>query len=143
MGGQARYGMRAQIDDTTRAAIIADYSAGELSVRQIAKKHGVSPYTPTVIAQAANVPMRAAPADPDALPPPPKLPITTPAAFRQGRECLGLSAAELARELGVSHRTVRSWEQDPIGTDHSRRPNPAAVRLLEHLISVRYPSNAA
>jgi len=132
--------MRTQIDDTTRAAIVADYSAGELTVREIAEKHSVSPYTPTVIAQAAGVPLRALlPGGlPKILPPPPPLPIKTPLAMRQARESLGLTASEMSKHLGVSQRTLRSWEQDPIKTAWSRRPNPAALKLLEHLIIARF-----
>lgn len=134
--------MRTQIDDTTRAAIVADYQAGELTVREIAEKHSVSPYTPTVIAQAAGIPLRALlPGGlPKVLPDPPPLPITTPLAMRQARESLGMTASEMSKELGVSQRTLRSWEQDPIKTAWSRRPNPAALKLLEHMIKVRFSS---
>lgn len=137
--------MRTQIDDATRANIVADYVAGELSVREIAEKHSVSPFTPTVIAQAAGVPLRSLiPGGvPKILPSPPSLPITTPAGFRRGRESLGKTASELSKDLGVSQRTVRSWEQDPVKTGWSRRPNPAALKLLEHLIIERYGDERA
>lgn len=137
--------MRTQIDDTTRAAIVADYVANELTVREIAEKHSVSPYTPTVIAQAAGVALRAKEPGglPRILPDPPPLPILTPVAMRQARESLGMTASEMSKELGVSQRTLRSWEQDPIKTAWSRRPNPAALKLLEHMVKTRFPDGKA
>lgn len=131
--------MGTQIDDTTRAAILADYSGDALSVREIATKYGVSRQTPTYLAQAAKLPPRQRDGGlPSVLPDPPPLPITTPAAFKQAREALGKTTSEMADELGVSQRTVRSWEQDPIETDHPRTPNPAALKLIEHMIKVKF-----
>lgn len=132
--------MGTQIDETTRAAILADYVGGTLSVREIATKYGVSRQTPVNLAQDAKVPGRLREGGlPTVLPDPPALPITTPAAFRQARESLGKTTAMMADELGVSQRTVRSWEQDPILTDHPRTPNPAAMRYLEHMLKTRFP----
>lgn len=134
--------MRTQIDDATRAAIVADYVAGDLTVREIAEKHSVSPFTPTVIAQAAGVELRVREGGlPKVLPDPPTLPITTPGQFRQARESLGKTASQLSKDLGCSQRTVRSWEQDPIKTTWSRRPNPAAIKLVEHMIRERFPNH--
>lgn len=133
--------MTAPITDETRAAILADYVGSELSVRDIARKYGVSPQTPTYLAQSAKVPPRQREGGlPAVLPDPPPLPITTPAAFKQARESLGKTTSAMAEELGVSQRTVRSWEQDPIKTDHPRTPNPAALRYIEHMIRTRFPT---
>ena len=58
-------------------------------------------------------------------------PLSDPAAFRAARDQLGLSAAQLARIMGVDPRTVRRWE-DASGT---RPPNPTACRVMEWMLS--------
>ena len=131
--------MVVRLDDDIRAAVLADYVGSDLSVRAIALKHGVSVQTPTYLAQIAKVPLRLREgALPTVLPDPPSLPITTPEACRQARESLGLTTSQMAGELGVSERTIRSWEADPIKTVHPRIPNPAALKLIEHMIKARF-----
>ncbi|MFE3197176.1 helix-turn-helix domain-containing protein [Embleya sp. NPDC059237] len=46
--------MPPRIDDTVRAAILADVAAGALSCRAIAKRHGVSPSTVSKLAAEAG-----------------------------------------------------------------------------------------
>ncbi|MGW9210962.1 helix-turn-helix domain-containing protein [Embleya sp. NPDC055664] len=46
--------MPPRIDDTVRAAILADVAAGTLSCRVIAKQHGVSPSTVSKLAAEAG-----------------------------------------------------------------------------------------
>lgn len=48
----------------------------------------------------------------------------TPADFRQARKSLGLTQGQLAKLMGLAHRTVQKWE----GSE--RKIDPAAVRLL-------------
>lgn len=136
--------MSKELTPEKRDAILADYRAGELTVRQIAAKHDVSVFTPSSIAERCGVPLRSATTEQSRdLPDPPPTPIETPQAFRQGREALGMTVGGLAAQLGVSARTLRSWEQDPVTTGWSRRPNKAAIKLLEKMLSERYDDGNA
>lgn len=57
----------------------------------------------------------------------------TPAAFKAARQRLGLTAAALARILGVDTRTVQSWEAE-MGS-RRRAPPPTACRVMEWMIN--------
>lgn len=50
--------------------------------------------------------------------------------IRTARESLGLSAAELARRIGVESRTIRSWETD------KRQPRPNRLVMLSGVLDV-------
>lgn len=62
----------------------------------------------------------------------------TPQEFREARHTLGLSAAEMARAIGVSDgRQIRRLEADP--QDASHRPVSPTVALLVTIL-LRVPA---
>lgn len=61
----------------------------------------------------------------------------TRADFRAKRESLGLSAADVARELDVDERSVNRWERGAIGKD--QMPAPFAWAYLEGYAAMRAP----
>lgn len=50
----------------------------------------------------------------------------TPAQFKQARQSLGLSSAELGRILNTDPRTIRRWESE----GDARPVNPIAARCM-------------
>lgn len=58
----------------------------------------------------------------------------TPDEFKQARQKLGLTQAELGRILNSADSTIRRWEAKP-GTNMARPPNPVATRVLRWLLA--------
>ena len=52
-----------------------------------------------------------------------------PAEFKEARQKLGLSQAQLGRILNTAPQTIRKWEMGP-DCSTSRPPNPIAVEAM-------------
>jgi len=57
----------------------------------------------------------------------------TPAEFKQARESLGLTLAELGHILDTSPTTIVKWEMPPTNST-ARKPNPIAVRVMRWML---------
>ena len=55
------------------------------------------------------------------------------AVLREARDQLGVTTEELAGQLGVSLKTVRSWLEPETSTSHRRMPDTPRL-LLTHLL---------
>lgn len=125
------------IEKTTaavRAEILADYQAGILSVRDIARKHGVSPQYPTYLAEREGVAMRGDGFMQFPATEIPEFPIDTNEKFQKARFYLKLSVPALARIMGKKPRTIRAWEADPDAASSRKAPRTACL-VLETMVT--------
>ena len=54
----------------------------------------------------------------------------TPAEFKEARQNLGLSQAQLGRILKTAPQTIRKWEMNPETASTARKPNPVACEAM-------------
>jgi DNA-binding transcriptional regulator YiaG len=58
------------------------------------------------------------------------------AVIRKARQTLGITTEQLAEQLGVSLKTVRSWLEPASSASHRRMPDTARL-LLKHLVAAK------
>lgn len=61
------------------------------------------------------------------------------AAFKAGRQALGLTLAELAFILDTDPRTIRKWEASDTAST-ARAPNPVACRVMSWMLAGYRPA---